>query len=364
MNRFQVLDPYYFRLQAVPFCSKIVELKLWKAFVQLQSRNLFHRIFSLGTDFLPRKHFNKIRLYIPSLIISLYKIITYRRGITVYYIWGSYFHKLYWVNSSVIWRLLKEIFWNTVLRKWNSVLSVVCLVRLILWIKLSILFFLQDSRFGEILDKLRLQKRGTGKNTRFWAVRFSLNFHRNRSACIWFVFSFRRCWHGSCGQHFWHLELWPSRLLRGAAGPKCDWRRQSSHQHREETGKKQGHWWPYPQIRKSWRLLGFASAFLYRFLAAMLWTALETEACLINEAAVTRCARDYILVTAVQFIRGRLCLSGGGLTAFWQAAWSDEAENMLMFWQMAQIKTFKNCTKLILCGYCYLTLHGSRSHPF
>lgn len=102
------------------------------------------------------------------------------------------------------------------------------------------------------------------------SVRFSFIFHRNRSTCLCCLFLFRRCWHSSCGQHFWHLQFWPSRLLGGATRPERDWRRQSSHQHREEAGKEQGHRWPYPQIRKSWRLLGFASAFLHRFLAAVL----------------------------------------------------------------------------------------------
>ena len=46
--------------------------------------------------------------------------------------------------------------------------------------------------------------------------------------------------------------------------------------------------------------------------------------------AVTKFAHMIIEVTAVQFIRGRFCLSRGGRTALWQAAEHAKAGDMLL----------------------------------
>ena len=103
----------------------------------------------------------------------------------------------------------------------------------------------------------------------------NVSFWRVRDIIIWFslsmlvFFHFRWGWHGSRRKHFWHLQLRPSRLFGGGACSDRDWRRQSSHQHREETGKEQEHRRPHSQIRSSWRMLvAVAFALLHRLLTA------------------------------------------------------------------------------------------------
>ena len=115
--------------------------------------------------------------------------------------------------------------------------------------KLFFFFFLQDARFGEILDKLRLQKRGTGIN---WSPQYNMEtlmnlffVHNSKSKLS---FSLRWGGHSSCWKYLWHFELRSPRLFWSGARAERDWRRQSSHQHREEAGEEQDYWRPHAQV--------------------------------------------------------------------------------------------------------------------
>ena len=141
--------------------------------------------------------------------------------------------------------------------------------------------------------------------------------------CVFFFFYFRRRWYSCRGKCVWHFQLRSPRLFWGGVGTERDWRRQSSDQHRKETGEEQVHWGPHSQIRKQRHKLGFAftSAWCIISSSCAFFYCFKTEAC---QLKITRkrspCSRLIIQVIAVQCIRGNFYLSCGGRTALWQAA--------------------------------------------
>ena len=125
------------------------------------------------------------------------------------------------------------------------------------WLRLKMIELDYDGNFLCVIITSGYMKRSSDhvfENNKYTKLKV-VSFPVQSVSMLSYFFLSRRCWHGGRGQHFWHFQLRPPRLLRGGARPDRDWRRQSSHQHGEETRKEQGHRWPHSQIRSLWRTL-------------------------------------------------------------------------------------------------------------